>query len=276
MLVAAVALIALGGLVWGLLSPVRPEPVYQGKRLGQWLETYSAPYTTTYDQQIRDANEAVRHIGTNGIPTLLWLLQARDSALKLKLVALARKQHWVKLNFTPAQVRRDQAVTGFAVLGSEARPAVPGLVRLCERNISPEARLAAVRALGFIGPGATGAVSLLVKVVTATNAASGYGSEVRASAVTALGQIHAEPNLYVDALTNALNDADAVIRARAIWALGSLGEDARTAVPALFRLLEDQSPYVRRYAAGAIRGIDPETAERRKAELDAALAPQKQ
>ncbi len=214
--------------------------------------------------------------GTNSLPTLLWMLQARDSALKPKLVALFQKQPWVQLNFTLAKARRERGITAFVVLGADARDAVPGLVRLYERNHSSDTRLTAIRAPGFIGSGASGAVPLLLKVVPRTNSPGVLGTEERASAITALSQIRAEPGLVVASLTNALDDADATIRARAIGALGHLGEDSRAAVPALFRLLEDQNLYARRYAPDAIRQIDPEATRRRQAELDAALAPKKQ
>ncbi len=191
------------------------------------------------------------------------MLQARDSTLKLKLVVLIQKQPWVKLNFTPAKARREKAITAFAVLGADARDAVPGLVRLYERNHSSDTRLTAIRALGLIGSGAGGAVPLLLKVVTRTNSPGVLGTGERASAITALSQIRAEPGLVVASSTNALDDVDATIRARAIWAPGHLGEDSRAAVPASFRLLEDQNLYVRRYAANAISQIDPEAAKRR-------------
>jgi hypothetical protein len=38
---------------------------------------------------------AIRAIGTNGIPTLLRMLRAQDSAIKAKLAVLLRKQTFV-------------------------------------------------------------------------------------------------------------------------------------------------------------------------------------
>jgi hypothetical protein len=49
------------------------------------------------------ANEAVSAIGTNGIPTLLRLLRAKDSNLKIRVMGLLQRQHIVKIEYTPAE-----------------------------------------------------------------------------------------------------------------------------------------------------------------------------
>ena len=85
----AVLLVALGGVIgWQVLS--LREPVCEGKRLSFWLRSYSS------DGDSPVADEALRTIGTNAIPALLAMLQAKDSTLKMKLVALG-------LRYTPAE-----------------------------------------------------------------------------------------------------------------------------------------------------------------------------
>ena len=49
-----------------------------------------------------DTKEAIRHIGTNGIPTMLKMIQAKDSWLKTKWIMLARKQPFVKAHIIDA------------------------------------------------------------------------------------------------------------------------------------------------------------------------------
>jgi hypothetical protein len=91
----AVLLAAIAGLaVWqGLRSPER-EPVYQGKRLSSWL---IASVTNGTPEAQAQAYAAVRQVGPNALPTLLRMLRAKDSRLKAELMALADKQHVIKV-----------------------------------------------------------------------------------------------------------------------------------------------------------------------------------
>src|SRR5947209_5339007 len=83
------ALLAVAGGVGWLIYPV--APLYKGKPLTHWLRGYD-DWPGVYalgdatGPTRSDADAAVRHAGTNAIPALLRLLQARDSALKLKVL----------------------------------------------------------------------------------------------------------------------------------------------------------------------------------------------
>mgnify|MGYP001599799890 CR=1 FL=1 len=75
--VPAILLLAvLGGLAW-LVLRVR-EPVYAGKPLSEWLR-----------QRDEESTNAIRQIGADALPALLELAQARDSALKKRLLEIA-------------------------------------------------------------------------------------------------------------------------------------------------------------------------------------------
>ena len=186
LLAGLVAVAIMGGLAWLIVrSHEPPEPVYQGKRLSEWL----LPRTDgTFDP---GAKQAVHKIGTNAIPTLLRMLRARDSKLKLKLVGLAQKQRLIKINFVSADIRNYEAGWGFEILGSIASNAVPALIQIYAENISETSQTATIGAIGFIGPAAAAAVPVLLRTAANTNA------PVRDSAVWALGQLHAEPELAV-------------------------------------------------------------------------------
>ena len=83
---AAVVLVML----WTIPGP--PEPVYQGRRLSDWLKAH--------DRFSREeAEEAVRRIGTNAIPSLLGMFRAKDSALKTRFIDLVEKQDFITLRF---------------------------------------------------------------------------------------------------------------------------------------------------------------------------------
>ena len=88
----ASAIFLLLGLVWFFALHVRPEPSYHGKPLAVWLRTYGSSRSSPQSREWREADDAVRHIGTNCIPVLLRMIAAKDSRLKLGLGALAKKQ----------------------------------------------------------------------------------------------------------------------------------------------------------------------------------------
>src|SRR6266481_3095062 len=151
----AVLLVGVGGVIAWQVRRLR-EPVYQGKRLSLWLQNYSP------DGDSPEVDEALRTIGTNAIPTLLAMLQAKDSTLKLELAALG-------LHYTPAETRHMRAEKGFTALGADASNAVPALIEIYKQNVSPSARRAAANALVEIGPGAKEAIPALIKSAGNTN-----------------------------------------------------------------------------------------------------------
>jgi hypothetical protein len=204
------------------------RPVYHGKPLALWLQTYTS--SARGSREWNEADEAVRHIGTNAIPVLLHLIHAKDSTLKLRLAALAKKQRLIKIHFVPAAARNVQASRAFIVLGDSAKGAVPALVRMYDENVTDESRSAIEDALAWIGPASKPAISLLMR--GATNATP----RVRADAYWALGDIHAEPELCVPFLMQGLNDSYYWARLSAAHALGMFGTNAQPAIPALTEL----------------------------------------
>lgn len=206
-------------------------------------------------------DDALRHIGTNATPFLLKNLRARDYNLKLTLVAWAQKQHLIKIHFVPAAVRNIEASRAFIVLGNTAKDAIPDLIKAYDETQSVEARSAIEDAFAWIGPDARPALPLLLRAATNSN------NRVRASALWALGEIHAEPNFCVPALLQGLNDRDSWVQTSAAHALGMFGPDASAAIPALaqFAQLSRSSgssmsfsfSQVHLEARGALRKIGP-------------------
>src|SRR5882757_4324688 len=129
-LLVALLLAVLGFVSWLILSQPR-EPVYQGKPLSYWCEQYSASrwlYPT--NEPDKQAETAIRTIGTNAIPTLLRMLGAKDSKFKLKLVQLAQKQHFFNIKWKSALLRHSEATRGLLCLGPLAAPALPELIEI--------------------------------------------------------------------------------------------------------------------------------------------------
>ena len=115
------------------------------------------------------AEEAIRMIGTNGIPLLLKWIGSKDSVLRRKAVALSRKQTLVRIPFYTDDEKRIIARVGFGALGSTAAPAVPALIALLKNDRDSDIQGEVVMALGKIGPSAQDAVPDIIKCMNGTN-----------------------------------------------------------------------------------------------------------
>jgi hypothetical protein len=249
-----VSLMAVGGVIaWQVLRG--REPGYQGKPLSVWLEGYDVPKNQAAWQR---TDEAVRQIGTNALPELLQMLRLTDSApWKQKLLALAYKQHFIKIHHIKAWGQNWRAATALGAMGSEACGAVPELIQLYENPISGPSQRYTLMALGKIGPPAKMAIpSLLRTVSTSTD------EDVRANTVFALGGIHEEPEQVIPVLIKCLADPSIAVQGEAAEGLGNFRENAKPAVPALVLLLQNPNQDVVNHAKAALLRIDPEAAAR--------------
>ncbi len=226
------------------------EPTYRGKRLSAWLEVLdpgkARPRGTQTDLE---AEEAIRHIGTNAIPQLLRLVRARDTRLKQWLISWAQKQHAIDFHFKLVYQRRAAGCLGFEALGPLGRPAVPGLVNILTSDSLAEARMIAAASLGCIGPDARSAAAALFHATTDTN------EWVRNNALCALTSILPDPQLAIPVLIASLDDPLDTARENAAHCLGRYGPQAKAAVPALVRTLSTN-----RAAAFNLKRIDPDAA----------------
>ncbi len=247
----SVVLVALiGGLACMVFRQSESaEPMYEGKPLTYWFRNY---YLTAghYWWQGKMYN-AVRDTGTNAIPTLLRLLQAKDSPLKLRLskamesiTLIHHQQYWT------AGSRNMAGAKGFQILHDSGAGAVPDLLRILDLHVSSDSENCTIEALGHIGPGAEAAVKSLLQRVTGTN------WFLSNSAMEALGKIHSHPELVVPVLIAKLRAGDKYAieysMPTAADALAGFGENARTAVPALLAILAQTNEFAR---LGAVRAL---------------------
>ena len=251
-LFALLSLAALG-LVWLLLPARESEPVYQGKPLRYWLALYTSGSGDVIEHAAQ-ADEAIRHIGTNAIPTLLEMLQEKDSFLKLKWMALLEKQHFIQPP-QPAYVHNHQAALAFYRLAATASDAVPTLVQIYRGKISGGSQYATLDALGGIGPPA-GPAATPVLLDALTNSAN----DSHLLALFAIRRIHGQPEVLLPVLINELKDSDVYVRLNAVEALAAYRLASKPAVPALVALLNDPNSSVRVQATNALKAIDPESA----------------
>jgi hypothetical protein len=111
-----VVLLTVAGIIAGLIWFANTrDPVYQGKPLSAWLEAYNdnpPPSATRHE-----ADEALRHLGTNALPALLRRMRAKDTAFKNRWFALVQKQHLIRISHTTAMELHLQSYGGFTALG---------------------------------------------------------------------------------------------------------------------------------------------------------------
>ena len=250
-----------------LVSSIRDlhQPSYGGKTLGEWLAnrwvTNSASGYIIYGQTSKESDEAIRKIGTNGIPTLLRMIEANDSAFKMRLGSLLARKRLI--TYRDSGWLRGDAMHAFTVLGTNAASAVPELIRIYQ-NADPSltTRNCVAVALGYIGPQAREALSMLLKEFSDTN------SYVRYHAALAVRRIGGDPAVLIPAFRAALQrtaklDGDELaIRSVAAEALGDFGREAEEAVPDLLAnyslVTEAGNPDVARQCMKALWKIAPE------------------
>jgi len=118
------------------------EPVYQGRKLSEWVDIYEtemkpdrfSPTNMSSVLENDDAMEAIRHIGTNGLPCLLnWMSvePPRWKAAYYKIVDKVLKR--VPTDWWTADknnIRASRATSAVLMLGPAVRNAIPELTKL--------------------------------------------------------------------------------------------------------------------------------------------------
>jgi len=213
------------------------EPAFEGRSLTSWLDHHVAssaanpPYGSTGWQE---ADEAIRHIGTNGLPTLSEMIRARDRPpMVIRLADTLQRLGLPVRRYRYATDRQQEAEYAFEMLGTNAAAAVPELIRIYGQNISASSQMCAAMALGHIGSEARAALPALLRNFNHTN------DDTRFYAVTAVMSIGGEPGVVIPALTAALKDAKVGVRWNALNGLGRFGGRARSAVPEILKMLDD-------------------------------------
>ena len=260
----AFALSVVGGLTaFACLILREREPTYDGRNLNFWLETYQEELRPSHISDLRPAvpdylggKTALRATGTNAIPTLLRMAGKKDSALKIKILALLAQQSVIKLQTRPAAYQHYLAALGFRALGPEAKSAVPGLIRLLSDE-DIEIRATAAEALQWIGPDAREAVGALALCLE-----SDVYPDESEHAGSALLEVSRDPALFVSALVRRLKGpaASAPERFSILMTLGQMGPSATGAVPGIMPFLKGQDFKVRVVATNSLYLIAPAAA----------------
>ena len=218
------------------MSPTAPpEPRYEGRTLTEWLGEMELTDGGGYLSA--SAKKAIRSMGTNALPYLLWMIETeKDSPAKNLANRLLEKQSVIRFRFTSYSDGWGPGAFGFDSLGETAAPAVPQLMKLLE---NPHTSLQARFALTCVG---------FPSVPPLAAALTNKSAYVRAVAAEALWQMQWGQDysrIVVSRLIENLDDADEKVR---YWALVALPFEATQATPRVQELQNDPNPEVRRQA----------------------------
>jgi hypothetical protein len=118
-------------VVCGVLAvvfwPEKPEPVYKGKRLSEWVVDFGS----NQPNALAEAVEAIETLGTNGIPYYLKWIRCQPSFLKsVQSRLVARSCNLLNLSAPKDNklLRAWGAYVALAQLGERAEPAIPQLL----------------------------------------------------------------------------------------------------------------------------------------------------
>jgi hypothetical protein len=125
--------LVLCGVLAVMFWPEKPEPVYKGRKLSEWVvEIAHTNYPGDWPSGT-EARQALEAIGTNGVPFYLHWMTFRPSILRKAMYQLAATTRpWVKCQFSPTNDKKiDRAVgAGFALelLGPRAAATIPYII----------------------------------------------------------------------------------------------------------------------------------------------------
>ena len=254
---AILLLTALVFLIWSIFK--FREPVYRGKRLGDWVAQYGTNYWSAPNGELaKEAESAIRQIGTNAIPFYLRMLTAKESTLKLTLLAIIPRRWQDRSWRHTVDGHRQWWAYGLIALGSDAKLAVPSLIALLnETNAS--VRCTAVFALGGLGSIAGDAIVPLVERLNDRD------FMVRNTAIMAVGRIRKDPERVIPGLIKILEkprtpNETFSFQYNALWSLQKFGAEAKPANTALLPYLNDTEEVLRSAATNALKAINPEAA----------------
>jgi hypothetical protein len=230
---AVLAIAALGAWWW---PKSRSEPVYRGKTLSAWLDERYEPYPGSV-VLTKEAEGAVRAIGTDAIPWLMNWLRASDS-LGNKIASTVVTRLGVPLRVPGSYEMQTRAAYGLAALGPVAKPVFPEIAMIALNDAQNEGqRVNAINAL-------TNCDANTMRLLAA--GLKNPDLNIRLRAISALFHIRVAPDeVCLPALEGALKDQDAQVRASACGTITRFEEELEACAAGL----EQDDPTYRARAA---------------------------
>jgi hypothetical protein len=246
-------LLPLVAVIW--LIP--KEPVYDGRRVSEWIDDLAGPVNPMYGA-----------VGSETLPKLLQELPGREivpalgATLRRGLTIFDR--YYISIyprlpvriaaklkQPDPARAAqlRYRAALILYYMGQEARGAVRGLMGALD-DPDPEVRRVSASALGNLA-GDPQASKALHSALADTSAG------VRRAALQSFSRLESTPAVVRQA-AELLADPEAGVRSDAAQLLKDIGAEAKPAIPALVKALDDANDDVLCFAAQALGRIGPE------------------
>jgi hypothetical protein len=145
--------LVLTAVVWALSREGDREPTYEGRTLSDWANRSPEKWD--------EGSNAIRHMGTNTLPTILKWLRSGPAPWKAKMLRrLSVVPDWIKPDSLVSWLTDEQAQTrvmrAYQVLGNlqnDAAPIGPELLRLSyDKSIAvPTRALVALGSMGITG-----------------------------------------------------------------------------------------------------------------------------
>ena len=228
-LLAALLITGLICLIW-IARREFAQPTYHGKTIRALSANLFAR-----DQKLHDeAQAAFRSLGTNAVPGLVKLLNAKDSPYRRAMYSIARMlpiggRNLIQRNVSPpdASAIQMEAAHALGEIGPPARQAIPALATAL-RGGKPAVRMEAANALGRIGEDAVPAL---------LTALSDKSPEIRRAAAG----IGLRGNDLLPYLTNMIMTGDAPTRRLAVRAMTTFRPNRQMATPVLVAMARDEN-----------------------------------
>jgi HEAT repeat protein len=251
--------------------PLKIQPHYEGKPLEYWCQ-YGFGNDPTKQPSKADVVEALQSMKNGAMPFLIkWIGTMNHSSQGTDYESLA--------------------LHAFELLGTNASPAIPGLIKVIGRNNNWPSS-----ALGHIGPAA---VPALIELLTTNQAPDSFGdwrrgipdNTVREHAIEALGYLgtnaeaalpllmacykdedkrsfadmssalasvgHNRPDIVVPAIVYLLTNSSGMSKYDAPEALASFGSAAKPAIPELLIVSQTADDHFKATIGMAIKRIEP-------------------
>lgn len=247
-LVLLTLLCVTGAAAVFFLAESKPHALYDGRNAYEWAARLIWPP----DQKSKDeATAALRAMGTNALPLLRQRLAHKEPFLHKARVWLGARlpgqmgRAFTK-NLKPISYAsiRSTAANGLKVLGTNAAPAVPDLIRAMH-DPEPQVKVDTASALGE-----TGAPAVLPLIPLLKNP----DPSVRHLTAYALGQIGQPALAAVPALVQCVGEKNEAIRSSSLYSLSRIGAIAG---PAVLKLVKENRGETRRNAAKALVAVHP-------------------
>ncbi len=133
LIIILLALLLLSFLAFAIFRS--KEPRYQGRTLTEWIESARWEHLSPYDSDEEvAAKRALKQMAPEAIPILLKWLQVKDTPLRLNLAGLVNGHPFLHMRIRYPEELNHDAVVGFELLGADAKPAWPSLIKLSEES----------------------------------------------------------------------------------------------------------------------------------------------